>query len=287
MQYRELGRTGRHLSVIGFGGILLKAEPQSEADRFVSFAVDQGVNYFDVSPIYGDAEERLGPALKPHRPGVFLACKTRERGAAGAEQELDRSLKRLQTDFLDLYQLHAMATTEDVERALGPGGAVELAVKAKEQGKVRHIGFSAHSAEVAVELISRFPFETVLLPLNFASYWKGDFGPQVVRAAQGKGIGLLAIKAMARTKLPEGTDREKTRWPKCWYTPLDEEGIATLALRFTLSLPVTAAIPPGEKALWEMALREAQNPRPFTAEDEALLREVAGRTEPLFATVHS
>ena len=283
MQYRQLGRTGERLSVIGFGGMLVKGESQAEADRRVASAVDRGVNYFDISPMYGDAEERLGPALKPHRHRVFLACKTRQRSAAGAEQELTRSLTRLQTDHVDLYQLHSMAEKAEVEQVFAPEGAMELFLRARQEGKIRYIGFSAHSADAAVELLKRFPFASVLLPLNFCSYLKGNFGPQVVKVAQQMGVGLLALKAMARTARLEGTRQEETRWSKCWYEPLDDERTAVLALRFTLSLPITAALTPGHPEFWEIALREAQNPGPLTQEEENLLRELAARIEPLFS----
>src|SRR5687768_4527553 len=116
MQYRELGNTGATLSVIGFGGIVVTDVPQSEANQRVASAIERGVTYFDVAPSYGDAEERLGPALEPHREGVFLACKTGERDAAGVRRELEQSLRRLRTDHVDLYQLHAVTTLEDVER---------------------------------------------------------------------------------------------------------------------------------------------------------------------------
>jgi len=284
MQYRELGRTGQRLSVIGFGGIVVVGTSQEEANRLVASAVDRGVTYFDVAPSYGngEAEERLGPALEPYRSRVFLAGKTQRRDAAGAQQELEQSLRRLRTDYFDLYQLHAMTRLEDVETVLGPGGAMETFMRAREQGKVRFLGFSAHSVEAAVELLRRFPFDSVLFPFNFAAYLSGNFGPQVVEAAQRAGAGLLALKGMARTRWPEGTTREQRRWQKAWYEPIDDRALAELALRFTLSLPVTAAIPPGHAELWELALEVAQDPRPLAAEEEQRLRELAMQTEPIF-----
>ena len=282
MQYRELGRTGQRLSVIGFGGIVVRDTTQEEANQVVASAVERGVTYFDVAPSYGNAEERLGPALEPYRQDVFLACKTQRRDAAGAQEELDRSLRRLPTAHFDLYQLHAMTRLEDVETVLAPGGAMEVFQRAREQGKVRFLGFSAHSVEAAVELLRRFPFDSVLFPFNFSTYLAGQFGPQVVEAAQRAGAGLLALKGMARTKWPEGTTREDRRWQKAWYEPIEDEPTAELALRFTLSLPVTAAIPPGHRELWEMALRVAQDPRPLTVEEERRVRALAGQTEPIF-----
>lgn len=282
MQYRELGRTGARLSVIGYGGIVVKDESQTAADQHVAAVVDRGVNYFDVAPSYGDAEARLGPALAPHRQQVFLACKTQQRDAAGAQTELETSLRQMQTDHFDLYQLHAMTTLADVDRVLGAGGTMETLMRAREQGKVRFLGFSAHSNEAAVALLRRFPFDSVLFPFNFCTYLAGNFGPQVVKAAQQAGAGLLALKGMARTRWPEGLPREQRRWQKAWYEPLDDERLASLALRFTLSLPVTAAIPPGHMELWELALRMGQDPQPLSEAELAEVWAMALDTEPIF-----
>lgn len=287
MQYRTLGRTGARLSVIGFGGILNCGTTQEEANRLVASAVERGVTYFDVAPAYcdGQAEERLGPALEPFRNDVFLACKTGRRDAAGAQEELERSLERLRTDRLDLYQLHAMTDMADVDRVFAPGGAMETFVRARDEGKTRFLGFSAHSAEAAVALLERFPFDSVLFPFNFVTYFSGGFGPQVVEAAQRSGAGLLALKGMARTKWPDGMTREQRPWTKAWYEPIADEALAGLALRFTLGLPITAAIPPGHAELWEIAMRVASEPRPLSSEEEARLRAVAGETEPIFRAV--
>lgn len=122
MEKRPYGQTGRNLSILGFGGIIVMDVSPAEADHYVGEAIDRGINYFDVAPSYGNAEERLGPALKPYRNDVFLACKTGCRDAAGAQKELDNSLRLLQTDHVDLYQLHAITSDEDVKQAFGPGG---------------------------------------------------------------------------------------------------------------------------------------------------------------------
>jgi aryl-alcohol dehydrogenase-like predicted oxidoreductase len=284
MKYRQLGLTGRRLSVIGLGAIVVKNMPQDEVNRLVAGAIDRGVNYFDFGPAYGDPEEKLGPALQGRRDGLFLACKTRERDAAGAQRELDRSLKRLRTDHFDLYQLHSMTDLEEVDQVLGSGGAVEVFQRAREQGKVRYLGFSAHSVEAAIELMRRFPFDTCLFPFNFCTYLGGNFGPQVVEAAKDAGVGLLALKGMARTKWPEGLAPEDRPF-QTWYEPITEEEIASLAMRFTLSLPVSAAIPPGNAKLWDVAMRVAQDPQPLSAQEEKRVRELAAATDPIFHSV--
>lgn len=287
MEYRELGRTGAKLSVLGFGGIVLCGMEQEMADQTVAEVVESGVTYFDVAPSYGDgeAEEKMGPALRPYRDECFLACKTGQRDGAGAREELERSLKRLQTSHFDLYQLHSVTTREDVEAALAPGGAIEEFERARDAGQVRFLGFSAHSAEMAVELLERYSFDSVLFPFNFSTYWHGNFGPQVVAAAQAKGAGLLALKGMARKPWPKEGDSSARAWKKTWYEPLDDERTARLALRFTLGLPITAAIPPGELELWQMALRIVEGQSALQAlnpTEQSELHELAMATEPIF-----
>jgi aryl-alcohol dehydrogenase-like predicted oxidoreductase len=186
----------------------------------------------------------------------------------------------MRTDRFDLYQLHAMTTREDLETATGPGGALEAFVQAREQGLVRHIGFSAHSVEIALELMDRFPFASVLFPLNWMEYVNAGFGPQVVEKAVRLGVGRLALKAMARQKWPEGADREA--WPKCWYEPCADPAEAALAVRFTLSQPVTSAIPPGEPALFRLALDTAADFQPITDEERGELVRRARGLEPFF-----
>jgi len=206
LEKRTLGRTGEKLSIIGFGGIVVESATPAESSYRVSEAIDYGVNYFDVAPSYGDAEIKLGPALEPYRSDVFLACKTDVREKEGAQKELEQSLNRLKTDHFDLYQLHGVATMEEVETIFGPGGAMDVFVKAKEAGKIRHIGFSAHSVEAAMSLMDRFDFETILFPINFATWHAGNFGPQVLAKAEEKGMGILALKAMAKGPWPDGAN---------------------------------------------------------------------------------
>jgi aryl-alcohol dehydrogenase-like predicted oxidoreductase len=276
---RKLGRTGEHLSIIGLGGVTVMGIEQKEANRIVKEAIDRGVNYFDVAPTYGNAEERLGPALQGYRNNVFLACKTTQRDRAGAAGELRESLRRLRTDHVDLYQMHALTTMEDVKKALGPDGAIEAFLEAREKGWIRFIGFSAHSVEAALRAMDRFDFDTILFPFNWVCSFQGDFGPQVLKAAQAKGMGCLALKAMAQTPWPEGSQRTH---PKCWYQPVSEQKEASLALRFTLSDPITAAIPPGEEPLFKMALSVAEHFTPMTATERQELQRQSAGLQPIF-----
>ena len=244
-------------------------------------AIERGINYFDVAPSYckGEAEERLGPALKEFRKDVFLACKTHKRDKEEAAAELRQSLKKLKTDYFDLYQLHAMTTEKDLQKAMGPGGAMETLVEAREQGLVRYLGFSAHSAEVALALMDQFDFDTVLFPINWVCSLNANFGPQVVKKAKEKGMGCLALKAMART--PWAKD-EKKEYPKCWYKPVTDPEETNLALRFTLSEPITAAIPPGDVRLFRQALDIADEFQPLTDAERDILKKLAEGLKPIF-----
>lgn len=163
---KRLYKDNVHLSIVGFGGIILLGLPQPEANETVSAAVARGLNYFDVAPSYGDgeAEEKLGPALQPYRKNVFLACKAEKRDREGARAQLETSLKRLKTDHFDLYQFHAVGTVDDAKRILAPGGAAETFVKAKKDGLVRYIGLSAHGVDAAKLLMDSMPLDSVLFP---------------------------------------------------------------------------------------------------------------------------
>jgi predicted aldo/keto reductase-like oxidoreductase len=279
VQTREYGNTGQQLSIVAFAGIVVKDETAANSARYVSWAIDQGINYFDVAPGYGNAQNMLGPALEPYRNDVFLACKTNKRDASAARAELEESLSLLRTDHFDLYQLHAMTTREDLEVATGPGGALEAFSKARDEGLVRHLGFSAHSAEVAVELMNRFEFDSVLFPVNFTTWFESGFGPQIMDEAEKRGVARLALKGAAHHALEDRNDRVRE---KCWYAPIEDRELLKLALRWTLSLPVTAAIPPGDPELWQMAVEVAQDFTPITPGEEQYLRENARGRKPLF-----
>lgn len=278
---RPLGKTGEQLSIIAMGGIVVMDVDQTFANNSVAEAVDRGINYIDIAPSYGNAQERMGPALKPYRNRVFLAGKELARDKAGAQKELDESLRQLQTDHIDLFQLHALTKVEEVHKALGPGGAIEALVAAKKAGKVRFLGFSAHSTEAALTAIDQFDFDTVLFPINFVMYSQANFGPQIVQRAREKQMGMLAIKAMAKTVWP-ASEKKGHPYDKCWYKPAALPQQAELALRWTLSQPVTAAIPPGDINYFRLAMEVAERFTPVNESETKTLMAQAEGLEPLF-----
>lgn len=276
---RPFGETGEYLSIIGFGGIVVKDAEQNHANQVVREAVEAGVNYFDVAPTYGDAELKLGPALEPYRKDVFLACKSTKRTAEEITKEMQQSFRNLRTDYFDLYQLHALTTAEDIRTAFGKGGALEVIDRAKRDGLVKYVGFSSHSVESAMEALENYDFDSILFPVNYINWYAGDFGPQVVEYARSRGAAVLALKSMAKTRLTKG---EKRSYPKCWYHPLAEEEEAMMGLRFTLSQPVTAAVPPGEEQLFRLALRLAPKFVPLSEKEKDLLQQKSMSIAPVF-----
>lgn len=276
-------KNGVELSIVGMGGIVVSGETQEHANEAVAQAVEKGVNYFDVAPSYGNAEERLGPALEPYRKNCFLADKTEQRSAEAARAELKETLKRLRTDYLDLYQLHAITEPEkDVTAAFAKGGVMEVLLEAKKQGQVRYLGFSAHSVEAALAAMDRYDFDAVLFPVNFATYYQGNFGPQIVAKAKEKGAARMALKSLARQRWADRRDPEQKKWKKCWYQPLSDPKEQELGVRFTLDQDVASLLPPGEESLFWRAVEIALSYRPLAAEELAQVKTMAEQVNPLF-----
>lgn len=279
MEKRILGQTGEYLSIVGFGGIIVAQVDQRDANNYVAEAIDAGVNYFDVAPTYFDAEDHLGPALIGKRNDIFLACKTENRTRKGSEELLHKSLKKLKTDHFDLYQLHAVTTLEDVDQIFSPDGAMETYLKAKKDGLINHIGFSAHSEEAAIALMERYDFASMLFPINWVNIFNANFAPKALQLAKSKGIGILALKAMAKTDWSEGVIR---KYPKAWYEPISDESLAKLAYRYTLSQGVTSALPPGYIEYFRLAIEASKDFKPVTPDEENQLKLLAKGIKPIF-----
>jgi predicted aldo/keto reductase-like oxidoreductase len=278
---RKLGKTGEELSIVGFGGIVVMNNSQSFANNIVAEAVDRGINYFDVAPSYEDAQARLGPALEPYRQKVFLACKEESWTKDGCSKLLEESLRLLRTDHVDLYQFHGLTKMAELDQIFGPGGAMETFAAARQAGKVRFIGFSAHSVEVALAAMDRFDFDTILFPINFVLFSQANFGPQVIAKAQQKQMGILALKGMAKTTWSPAQEKDHPH-PKCWYQPADFPHQAELGYRWTLSRPVTAALPPGDERYFRLGMEIGQRFQPVTEDETATLMASATGVNPFF-----
>lgn len=274
----KLGKTNLEISRVIYGGIISSNEKQQDSDYYVSYAIDRAVNYFDVAPAYGDAQMKLGNSLKPYRKDICLACKTDKRDGFSAEIQLKESLKLLHTDYLDVYQLHALTTEEDLNKAFADDGVMDFLIKAKKEGIIRNLGFSAHNEEVALEALSLYSFDTILFPFNWSLGIEKSMGNRLLEDAKRKDIGILALKSMAKRNWNENEVRE---YPKCWYKPIEIEKqgndnkLALAALKYTLSQGVHALVPPGYFTYLEFVLDHIDDciENAYQESDRLLLQE--------------
>lgn len=280
---RVLGRTGEKVSIVGFPGLALSHYEQERCTAGLHEAFDRGLNYYDVAPAYGrngECEIKMGVGLQGiDRDRIFLACKTKMRDKDGARKELERSLQRLKTDHFDLYQMHHIRTPQEVERALGPGGAIETFLKAREEGKVRYLGFSAHTTKGALTALKGFKFDTIMFPISFVDYFEMGFGKPVLDLANEQGAGVLAIKPLSMGVWPEGVQRTR-QW---WYRTTETQEEVNLAMRFTLSLKgVVAGIPPSFLDLLDKAIEAGYSFQPITESEMQKVRQMAKGCRALF-----
>lgn len=279
METRRLGRLGHQSSVLIYGAAALAEVGQDVADRSVQEALDAGINHFDVAASYGDAELRLGPWMPRIREQIFLATKTGERGAEGAWREINQSLERLQTDRVDLLQLHAVTDLAELDAATGKGGALESALRAVDEGLVGAVGITGHGHDAPathLEALRRHPFATVLTPINLVLSRDPDYRAAydaLVEEVQRQDAGLMIIKTVSRQNW-KGEHRFAT-----WYEPFDDQRTITAAVSWALSLPVvTGLATPGDVGLLGMVV-EAERSR--MDPDEAA--QVLG-AEPVFSS---
>jgi aryl-alcohol dehydrogenase-like predicted oxidoreductase len=279
----KLGKTNLQVSRVGFGGIVVMNAESETASNAVKFAVENGINYFDVAPSYGNAEEKLGPALAPFRQDVFLACKSHLRDAQGTKKLLNESLEKLQTDHFDVYQLHGITDVEkDVKASFAKGGAMETILEAKKNGIIRYVGFSAHSPEAALTAMNLYDFDTIMYPVNFCTHFHSGFEEAPLAEAKKRGMGVIALKTMAWQKWQNQEDKKK--YPKCWYMPLDDPEKARMALSWTLEQGADIAIPPGEETLFRLCVSNLSKVDNLSAEETKILSDLAAESEPIFST---
>ena len=284
MKHRKLGNTGYEISAVTYGGIVsaahygetvLPGDGQAASDRQVAWAIERGVNYFDVAPTYGDAQLMLGNSLIPYRKDVFLACKTGIRTRQAAQAEMEESLRLLHTDYFDVYQMHALSKMEDVDTAFGPGGVMELLRDMKEKGIARKISFTAHSEPVALKALSLYDFDTVLFPFNWHMNMAHGMGDTLIRVAREKGVGLLCMKSMIERSWTD-EERYASKYPKSWCKPIDadeEPALLLAAMKYALSLGVDTLVPPGNFDHFRFAVEHIDEAldQPLTEGERALL----------------
>jgi aryl-alcohol dehydrogenase-like predicted oxidoreductase len=235
---QPFGRTGHDSTRIIFGAAAFSDVPQADADRTMDFLSEQGINHIDTAASYGASEDRLGPWLEKHRSEVFLGTKTGERTYQAAYDQIRKSLERMRIDQIDLIQLHNLVDPDEWETAMGPGGALEAAVQARDEGLVRFIGVTGHGvtvAEMHKRSLERFPFDAVLLPYNYPMMMNPQYAADFEALAslcQERGVAVQTIKAI--TRAPWG-DRPQTT--STWYDPLLDQGSIDQAVHWVLGRP--------------------------------------------------
>lgn len=283
----RFGRTGHESTRVVFGAAGLSQVSQDVADRTLDVLLEHGVNHIDTASGYGDSELRIAPWLRREPDRFFLATKCDKRTAKEAREELHRSLDRLGVDHVDLWQLHALADPIEWDIALSPGGALEVAIEAREQGLIKHVGVTGHGAQIAAthrRSLDRFDFDSVLLPYNYVTmrnpYYAENFDA-LYATCQERDVAVQTIKSIA---LRPWRDRPHTR--SVWYQPLEEQGDIDQAVWWALSRPNTFLCSVGDVDLLPRVLDAAGRfaERPADATTDAAMDELARRTEadPLF-----
>jgi aryl-alcohol dehydrogenase-like predicted oxidoreductase len=284
MEYRRLGRLEHQSSVLIYGAAALSDVTQEVADHSIDEALAAGINHFDVAASYGDAELRLGAAMPRLRDRVFLATKTGERSADAAWQQINASLDRLQTDHVDLIQLHAIGDSAELDLATAADGALQAAVRAQEEGLAGAIGITGHGDQAPathLEALRRYPFATVLTPLNPVLARDGAYlrnYEALVDEVERQDVGLMIIKAVARRNWPDGASKSYTTW----YEPFDDQSRVTATVAWVLArLEVTGIATAGDVRLLSLLIRaEADRHALLASEAEAALRDEPNYSSP-------
>lgn len=238
IEKRPFGRTGHLSTATIFGAAALGSVSQADADRTLDVLLEYGVNHIDTAASYGDAELRIGPWMREHRQDFFLATKTGDRTYAAARESIHRSLERLRVEQIDLIQLHSLAHPDEWDTAMGPGGALEACVEAREQGLVRFIGVTGHGNTIAAmhrRALQRFDFDSVLLPYNWTmmanEVYEHDF-ETLMKLCQERNVAVQTIKGILR-----GPWATTARSRATWYEPLENQADIDLAVSWVLGRP--------------------------------------------------
>ncbi len=269
------GRTGHQSTRTLFGAAALSDVSQEDADHTIDVLLKYGVNHFDVAASYGDAELRLGPWIQTHRKDIFLASKTGERTYTSARDQIHHSLERLRTDYLDLIQLHAVVEDAELKTATGPGGALEAAIEARQQGLVRYIGITSHTLHAPVihlTALEKFDFDSVLLPCNYMLMqnvvYRSNF-EALLSVCKEKNVAVQLIKTAQRR--PWG---DQPHFSATWYEPFNDQPSLDLAIHWALSIPEIFINTAGDIHILPMVLDAANRyeAAPSDQEMQALMR---------------
>jgi aryl-alcohol dehydrogenase-like predicted oxidoreductase len=288
MEHRRLGRLNRENSVLIFGGAALAEATEEDSDAAIQQALDAGVDHFDTAADYGDSELQYGRWMPEIRDRIFLSTKTGLREKDAAKRQIQDSLERLRVDNVDLLQLHSVGDIEDLDRATGPGGSLEAAIEAKEEGIVGAIGITGHGNEAPathLEALRRYPFETVLTPWNYIlstdEGYRADY-EALVEEIRRQDAGLMIIKTISRRNWPESDARDDQRYTT-WYEPFDRQEYIDAAVSWVLSHDeVTGLAMVGDVMLVPRML-EAENRRMSPKEAEQVLSRAPDYSSPFIS----
>ena len=268
MEQRRLGRTGHRSTVAVLGGAAFGVVSADEAAAGFALAIERGVNHLDIAPRYGEAEARIGPHLPAVRDQMFVACKTTRRNADGVRAQMEESLRRLQTDHLDLYQMHAVTTIGVLDQR---AAAFEVMARARDEGLCRFVGITGHDLEVPqtfLEALRRYDLDTVMFPIYPGLWARADYraaAEELLDMCAQRDIGVMVIKACARRPWGEGE-----RFATSWYEPVVKPVEIERGVRFALSTPgVHAFCTPGDLGILPTALDAAEGCVPMSDEERA------------------
>lgn len=255
----EFGAVGHQSTRIIFGAYALSSAVQSDADQVLQLLLSHGINHIDTAPMYGNAEKLIGFWMREYREDFFLATKTRQRTSNGAWKDLNRSLERLDVEYIDLWQMHGLTNPVGWERAMGPGGTLEAFIEAREKGLVRNLGVTAHGSKAAkmhLKSLERFEFDSVMLPYNYMMMgnpaYASDFG-SLVQVCREKGVALQTIKSIARR--PWG-DQPRTH-NTYFYEPLVAQDAVEKSVHWALGLTGSFMVSAGDLQLLPAILEAA------------------------------
>lgn len=273
---QTFGRTGHQSSRTIFGGFAVGQCSQAEADRVLDLLLQYDVNHIDTAPDYFNSEDRIGPWMAGHRSFFFLATKVRKRTYKEAREQIHQSLERLQVDSVDLLQLHHLVDQQDCNTAMGPGGALEAIIEAKEQGLTRFVGVTGHNVEVAerhLASLSKFDFDTVLLPYNFPMMQNPEYAThfeKLLTVCKERNVGMQTIKSLAKGEWGEIKPAYNT-----WYRPLESQADIDRAVHWVLGNPHVFLNTSGNITLLEKSLEAAARfeSRPSDEQMQAMVTE--------------
>jgi aryl-alcohol dehydrogenase-like predicted oxidoreductase len=284
METRRFGRTGHMSTIAIFGAAAFWEISQEDADQVMEQIIEAGINHIDVAPGYRQAEMRIGPWMPRERGRFFLGCKTQERTKAGAWNEMQESLKRLQTEAFDLYQFHAVTTMEELDAITMKGGALEAVEEARRQGLTKFIGITGHGVDapkIYLEALRRFDFDTVLFPLNFVQMGNPEYrryAEELIAECKAKDLGTMIIKAI--TKGPWG---DKQHTATTWYEPFEDMETIQKGVNFALSYDVTGVCTAADTRILPLMLQACENFRRLNSDEIEALIKSGEQYQPLFA----